>query len=840
MTFSKLLTVFLAATLALSCSLKVEDEQAGQEVSSPIILDSLSISSVQKVYDNALSITRPTHKSFLIKACFKESVFLDPIRGEEFIVSGVSYTSDINGCVYWNEKAVMSSSMEERYIRFKKDVVLKGSVQGLTQVEYAFNLLNDSFVDLQRTSLPEDAFQMMAKEELKVDFDMTDLTIYFGGYDSAHDDSRTNKNVISKWIGCFKYKVDMQSLSNQIVEMKVIDENGEVVQEIVNKTDLKGCLRANLNTEYDQFQPIRWISKKLVVKVVEGPLVGQVLEREIFINPWVNGRNHGWDSRAGEPPANPVGEKAKLFIDNVRYTFLGNKENGYQVNKYLDLAVTKSYLIELRPKIDRGHSFSSNRMIEDIYTGRFRLRVGVLAANQGTAELTAESAAKFKYITGMEKIVEVVNNKIITSIDLPFKFEDLAESSARTVAVIELSPISDDTNLQAVVVSGNFLASSHQLSVGLRPHNSNLDVQSELNISNYLLSQKLDQIKDPSDPVAELESRWMGDTQNLFNALQKENKLEQEPITNLKEEVITSLEKKQLLEGSQTKQTSRKLCEAFFPKKTVTGIFYDSYKVDPKFYDCTRNPEKFISISRHKHMQEIIGTPQKLYSSTDKISVGTGFLVYNGKSRRTSVAKRISFGASLSSKLEIPFLKILSLGVGVNADISKMWSKDEMTGTTSRAQFSRSRNLFVDEIKLGFKAKLKNCVLLQGQFYEETSGGWLNSTTEQKQNKKRFQLCEAKSSQEWVEESWFYIGEQKPAHSMLRDPWSISENYLGKIIRGKQNYDQFYNLMTDDTKVIFLEKVEVMQDNDVYIQRFYKSKERAVLKDMAIPGTINL
>ncbi|MFT6544327.1 MAG: hypothetical protein ACJAT2_001645, partial [Bacteriovoracaceae bacterium] len=721
-----------------------------------------------------------------------------------------------------------------------KEIVLTGNVQGRTTVQYAFNLLNDSFVDLQRTSLPEDAFHATAKEELKVDFDMTDLTIYFGGYDSAHDDSRTNKNVISKWIGCFKYKVDMQSLSNQIVEMKVIDEDGEIVQEIVNKTDLKGCLRANLNTEYDQFQPIRWISRKLIVKVVEGPLVGQILEREIFINPWVNGRNHGWDSRAGEPPANPVGEKAKLFVDNVRYTFLGNKENGYQVNKYLDLAVTKSYLIELRPKIDRGHSFSSNRMIEDIYTGRFRLRVGILGANQGTAELTVESASKFNYITGMEKIVEVVNNKIITSIDLPFKFEDLAESSARTVAVIELSPLSDETNLQPVVVSGNFLASSHQLSVGLRPHNNNLDVQSELNISNYLLAQKLDMIKDSSDPSVGLESKWVGDTKNLFNALQKENQLKQEPISLLKLDKLTATEKKQLLEGTQSIQTKRKLCEAFFPRKLSTGIFYNSHEIDPKLYECTRNPDKFISISRHKHMQEIIGNPQKLYSSTDKISVGTGFLVYDGKSRRTSVAKRLSFGASLSSKLEIPFLKILSLGVGVNADISKMWSKDETTGTTSRAQFSRSRSLFVDELKLGFNAKLKTCVLLQGQFYEESTGGWLSSTTVQKQNKKRFQLCEASASKEWIEESWFYIGEQKPAHSMLRDPWSISENYLGKIIRGKQNYEQFYNLMTDDTKVIFLEKVEVMQGNDAYIQRFYKPKERAVLKDMGIPGTINL
>jgi len=837
MTSYKLVSVLLTILLISSCSLKVEEEKADEKSSQAIILDNLSISSVQKIYENSQSINRPTHKSFLVKACLKETVLLEPIRLQNFLVGAKQIKSDSNGCLHWSEKAPMSSSMENRYIRFSKKLVSLGSSRGEIKIEYAFNLYTDTFVNLALERLPEDAFQTTAKDELKVDFDMTDLTIYFGGYDSAHDDSRTEKKVISKWIGCFKYKADMNSLSNQIVEMKVVDEDGEVVQEVVNKTDLKGCLRANIYTEYDQFQPIRWIPRKLVVKVVEGPLASQVLERQIYINPWVNGRNHGWDSRAGEPPSNPVGEKAKLFIDNVRYTFLGNREDGYKVNKFLDLSVTKSYLIELRPKIDRGHSFSTNRIIEDIYTGRFRLRIGVLGANKEVAELTAESASKYRYITGIEKEVEVVNNKIITSIDLPFRFEDLAESSARTVAVIELSPLSNDTNLQSVVVSGNFLASSHQLSVGLRPHNNNLDVQSELNISNLLLAQKLDHITKNDDPNQELESNWKGSTTELFKVLQKDNQLKQEPILTL-----TTLSKKEseTLVGSKANlQIKRKLCESFYPKKKISGIIFDSYSHPIEYSDCTRDPDKHLLITKHKHIQNIIGKTQKLYTSTDKISIGTGFLVYDGKSRRTSRAKRISFGGSISGSIEIPFLKILSLGVGANADISKMWSRDHTTGTTSRAQFSRSRNLFVDEIKLGFNANLHNCVLIQGRPYEESSGGWLNSSTVQKHNKKRFQLCSSSPSEEWVEESWFYIGEQKPSHSILRDPWSISENYLGKIIRGKSNYENFYNLMTDDTKVIFLEKVETMQGNDKYIQSFYKPKERAILKDMAIPGTIN-
>lgn len=838
--FRTLTTTFLLGTL-WSCSMNVEDKQEEKSLTSPLVLDSLSISSVQDIYDDASGISRPGEKAFVVKACFKETVLLEKIRSHEVNISGRTYTTDSNGCVFWNEKVAMGSSLEDRYVRFSKDVSFAGRFSGNLKVEYAFNLFNNNFVNLQHTQIPEDRFVATGKNEHRVDFDMTDLTIYFGGYDTAHDDSRSNKRVISKWKGCFKYKVDMSSLSNQIIEMQVIDENGEVVQEVVNKTDLKGCLRSNIYTEYDQFQPVKWIPRKLVVKSVSGPLKGQVLEREIFINPWVNGRNHGWDSRSGEPPSNPVEEKAKLFIDSVRYTFLGNKEDGYKVNKYLDLAVTKTYLVELRPKIDRGHSFSSNRMIEDIYTGRFKLKVGILSSKNQITEINAENAAQYEFVTGTEKEVEVVNNKIITSIELPFKFEDLIESSARTVAVIKLAPIDEETNLQPIVVSGHFLASSHQISVGLRPHNNSLEVESELNIGDLILEQKLDHIAGEDDPSLGLDSNWKGDTKELFNALHKESFDNKTDLLPLNAGVLSKSELSSLLNNQQKPAVLKKLCKGIYPKKTIPGIIFDSYNHPAEYYDCLKTPEKHIRLDYHKHIHSILGRAQKIYTSTDRINVGTGFLVYDGESRRVSRGRRVSFGGSLSAKLDIPFLSFLSAGLGFNADISKMWTRDEQSGTTSRAQFSRSRNLFVDELKLGFEAKLTTCVKIEGKPIKEDVGFWRNTAEPRvTQSKLRFRVCSNEDTTEWVEESWYYVGEQKPSHSVLRDPWSVSENYLGKIIRGKKNYDAFYNLMTDDTKVIFLQKIETLQGNDSYLQQFYKPKDRVLLKDMAIPGTITL
>lgn len=846
--------------LLVGCSAGVDGDSNGNSTEESMILHSLSSSSIQELYEGAGSVTRPTHKSFLVKACFKENIYLEPIRNQNFVVNSVKAIetkSDVNGCVHWTEKVEMKSSFKLRYKKFERLVSTEAPFKGSFVVKFAFNIFDNKFVDLQLGNIPADQFIPSGQNELKVDFDLTDMTLYFGGYDTPHDDSRSEKRVITKWMGCFKYKADMTSISNQILEVKVMDDDNNVIHEFLNKTDLKGCLRNNIYTTYDQFEPVKWFSRHLVVRALDGPLEGQVLKRNIFINPWVNGRNHGWDSRAGDPPQNPVGEKARLHLDRVNYTFLGNLENGYQVNRYLDLSVSKSYLIEMTPKINRGHSFSTNRIIEEIYTGQFKLKVSVVSATKGDVEITSESIDGFDFISGAEKIVEVINGKIITTIDLPFRFDQLLSSASRTIAIIELAAVdSAVSDLQPVIVSGKFLASSHQLSVGLRPHNRDFKTDSSLAIGADILGLKLDEIR-LLNQQKELSSKWKGSPLEIFKEIHKDNPNGQKPILSLKRSRLAPfIENKKvapkeleiLLANSGKKEVLNKFCGFFFKKKLVEGLLWDSYQYPREYHLCLRNPGRYIKASSFKHIEKILSKPQKIYTSSDRFNIGTGFLVYNGESRRTSTSRRVSFGGGISAKLEIPFLKFLSIGGGVNADIAKIWSRDESTGTTSRGQFARSRNLHSDHLKLGFDAEVEHCVLIEGREYETVDtrsmglgfglGFSGNVATVKKFPKERLHVCKDSAVKEWLEESWYYIGEHRPTNSILRDPWSVSENYLGKIIRGEENYELFYNLMTDDTKVIFLEKVETMRGNDDYLQRYYQGKTKPVLEDMAIPGTI--
>jgi len=234
-----------------------------------------------------------------------------------------------------------------------------------------------------------------------------------------------------------------------------------------------------------------------------------------------------------------------------------------------------------------------------------------------------------------------------------------------------------------------------------------------------------------------------------------------------------------------------------------------------------------------KHIQKITSIPERVYSSTDRINIGSGFFFFQSESERESRSRRWSTGADIGMKFEIPFLKIVSAGAKTSYDISYMTSKDLSTGSTSRGSLSRTRNIYADMLRLRFEANTLSCLNIQGEYYQD------GKTI--KRSPKRIQICENSLKKEMNEESWYYMGESDPTMSMLRDRWSHKENMMIKLLRGQKNFEAFYNLMADDTKVVFLQKVETLKGPDAYYSRIYSDQQKAPsIEDGAIPGTIDL
>ena len=839
------------AALIIGCSATVDEEDAaGSSENNTVSIQSISINSSQDFYETQGGSRLATKILFGIKACLKDRILNESYAGMEYSIAGdgmnKEQASDSNGCLYWDEEIVFDYKNETPVYFFNKVITGKNPLNISLNAKYAINPWKGSLVDLTRHATVPAEFQNPLKdgEELK-NLDLDQATIRFGGMVSANDSSSNEQKLKVVFQSCIKTLSEFGAivgLKNRPVKVSVLDmESGEVESIIEGKTTtINACLSLSWDSHFDQFAGNRWYEKLLKVEILGGPYKGKVLEREFYINPVQRGRLFGWDSLNGNPPSNPQTDKeAKIHLERIKYTFIGNEENGYKINKYLDLSFVKSYLVELEPKVDLGHDFEGDNMFRPISSGRFKLRFMLLAPKAGDLEITNENIHKFQVLSGDEVEVEAINGRILGKVNLKLDFTSLPLAQTRTMAVVELSPMDDESPLQPALVSGQFFSSSHQFSIGLRDYNQ-LDSQSKLSEVRGSFQEYFKEVEGIKRDVAPTPS-WKIKPFGLFHELHKNAP----GLENIKISGYRNMDKvhgfklnkndfTSLMNGKASDKIKQKFCKSLFPTYIERGILWDSTKNHPMFWKCTLKPSDYISFRKLNHIESIDSQPVRTYSATDRINIGTGFFMYKSDSNRTSRSKRWSAGAGLSAKFEIPFISGVGVGGGVNYDVAYMKSKDLTIGNTTRGSFSRTRNIYSDMITLNFDAKVRECVFVEGLYYTDPK------TKQEAKSSKRFHICDHQVLKKNMDESWYYIGESNPTMTLLRDRWSEKENKMVKVLRGQGNFEKFYNLMADDTKVVFLRKIDTIQSPDAYYKRFYSEKGRSgrVLLDGALPGII--
>ena len=856
-----LLASLLKCLLFIGCSASVEDEEETSQVKeeSNFVISSIKmVSTPQQIFENTDAVSRPTHKKYKFKACFKDSIFVDNLRFARFQISekNKTYTADSEGCIRWSEVLEYKTSVGNRYHKLERTIKSASQFKGETTVPFAVNVITNRFIDLRNEEIPDNSDQILTKDDREVEFEMTRIKLRFGGYSMRHNDSRALKEVFSMGKACFNYKIDKKPLVRKNLTIELVDQEGNVVQtKGPVTTKLDGCLPLSIKTKFDQFDEMQWLKRTLKVKILEGKISGQVLEKDFFVNPWMKSFNHFWDSRYGEAPQNPTGESAKLHFDHVDIAFHGNKEDAFKVNHYMDMSLTKRYLLTFEPKINRSHNFSTNQIVDPIFTGEFLVRVAVLSPKKGNTELTTKNLDDFKFLSGAEEKVNVIDGKIITNIDLPFKFKDMPKVGRRTIIVMELTSLDPEAeNLNPIITSGQFLPTEKKQNLYLRPHTRNLPMDYKLNIKRPKLMAKLQMINDVNSHKDKLESDWQGSSMQIFHALTRNQEGKDPYLTipfkkaqRLLPTELTKSELKTLRKNPENKEALKKLCRYYFKKEFIDGWF-PHHKEHPAYRRCQRNPQKYINVKPVKHVHEVHSSPKKLFTNNnDRIDIGTGFVAFDSDSDRQSTATRHSLSGGLD--LKIPFFSIFSAGGGYKTEISSMQSQDQAEGSQFQSRISRSRTMYVDQIQLGFDATVKNCLLIEGTEYKTFDyqgygfslyvGIMGDFQSETHKMKKRAQICEDEAQKEWVEESWYYINEPLPYESGLTDRLSPDEAYFAKILRGEENYQKFYNLMSDTTKVIHLRKLENLENNNELIDQIYKPKEGyPFLNDGGIPGII--
>ena len=844
MTFSRKIWLLISIVgLLAGCSATVDDEAGGNVTDSQIHLNSLTLESAQSEFNDSLSPLVATDKNFTIKACVVDSALLLSIPGKEFNIQSQNVTTDGSGCLRFNQKVALSYKGAKRYYSFKTQLKEVASGESV-EISYAINPWDGSFVNLDTNPNFNTSNISALKSDKDEGFNIENLSVSFGGFVGKADGGARYSSVLSKVNATTLIPITGKALGGQLYRASVFDEESGDRFEKEVRSETNGQIFIPVTTRYEQHSPNRWIKKELALEAIGGPFDGQVKTSCYYINPWQVSGLYGWECRRGLPPEAPDQSQSKLYLDTMKFNYMGNDPDGFRINNYLELSMVKSYLIEVMPSIELGHDFMGDVANRRIMSGRFRLSLMVLWPRNGQLALTPENKDNFEFITGITKEVEVLNGLIRTQVDLNFNFYDLPKAATRTMAVVKLESLDDPENLAPAIVSGPFISTSRNFNSFLVTTEKAPTEQKLEGLGLYdPIVEKFEKILDvpfkrpPVSPWRNMSGEQIFD---LVHKDARDGSNEIKEITATKQKVLLGLSKNDtqaLLAGHPGIETLRKLCplvkeQVNIPENLRGRRYYRPIAFDMREMDCMRNPEKLFKTRIFKNVKEITQQPKRVYSATDRMAVGVGFQVFKTDSSRVSDSFRRGYGGSLSAKISIPLVDWISIGGGANFDYSHTESVDSTQGNGHNANGNRTRFMYAEELTFGFKARTSTCALIE-----------IQPSRIQKDNLERYKLCDENIIEEPMQESYYYIGEDTLRMSIIRDQFSYDENQLIKLIRGKTNFERFFNLLGDETKIIFLKKKDEIQSTNDYSRLVYRQSDadqEITLQDMAIPGVIEL
>ncbi|MFG1492589.1 hypothetical protein [Halobacteriovorax sp. ZH4_bin.1] len=844
-------------------------------------------------------------KTFHVKACLSSKLGKS-LQYQTFYVSGENFqtverTADNNSCIFWDEPITMDYSLPNTYLPMGDRVITLATSANISyDLKLSMNQYTNSIIHrnnyVMKTSLNK---SRLSSDEIINVKNVKITPKGFGQVDPRNDNLIIDQKVVVN--GCLNLKANGSSLSNEFVKARLINlekqENGEehAVTEMYDITDGQldesGCGEIKFYLEHERYTNTRRIPFNLEIEVQNETLQNAKVTRGLCLYPW---SNNGWIfaevSRTGKCEKDNNNQRARLFVDEVNYSFLGHdNNNGFHLNKNLDLVIEKSFIVKMYPKVNYGNYVHHMNPIEPFYQGKLKLEVYFLAPLQGDIDLTNENKHKFKLISVASREVDVENNLLKARIDMPIKFVDMPYIHTRTYAAIKLSPIlreGDDprTAPRPAWAAGTFHASSKTFHSILH---TQLQVTDEFEAKDYTntkitkkmtemvqLESYLEKLSNDVKGVtkkdiiaAKLAPRYNKSSEAIFSDELKKHELFDETIKVdhiglnkklIEENKLTASELSKLYEDQYDAATLAKLCGSFFSQEK-TGLIWKTYS-DYNMRKCIESPWEFMMITPVSHVQEILSKPRVSHSNTIRISKSTGSGTYFTENRRVGFSHGYKTGVGAKLDFKIPFGESSPVGggVGVSAgyDWSTSWSLDKSNGDNNRSDNGQSIDLYAEAITLNFEARTHQCFMIEGtsKFKAEWVGSQMYGSGNHGlggslqyvavNNPIRYKVCKPKAGKERLEETWYFTGEGFQFNSILRDRLGMTENQYTMMFRGRKTLYKFTDFLSKASSSMFNIKERKTQSPDVYMLDVYKNYKEAfdsnhdLIDDQAIPGTV--
>jgi hypothetical protein len=564
----------------------------------------------------------------------------------------------------------------------------------------------------------------------------------------------------------------------------------------------------------------RYYKKYLLVRGLESPYQGITRAVEVYLNPWQRGELFFRDKqRHGTPTlvANASPLVGGLVIPNYTAVF---RKRDFQLDKNLRLTVLRHYDLTLKPAFTRN-AFSGEIKPLPLRPGtRFRLKVTWVDPSSAPA-VSNRSA----FLAAYETEVAVgaageINSPLVLAVD----FTQQTRLDLRTDIRIQLFPLTTEAGtLQPGSLTAGFVANP-----GLHDSTSGQTVSD-----------------DPSHrgALAAVEPKYLR-TLSLGSGIASiiEAPLEESPLDALVRNwkahgpLTTIALGNSLPSGwvgldssaafANEKETAKKLRALFskgidVPKQgaQILALFCDSLRSLPAIDSkrCKDEPGQFFHLSQYTLVDSIVDpTVQIAHVHTPQVILGKAYFNEVLRSSRTSEVDKDSthWINGAGSKVGLEFN---GNGASVHTVLNKEfeWYRlhEASVGDSQRARKSIGKQitLLQEEVTLRFKAHLRKCFLVRPlrflQAISQSSKAPLDSVL----------VCSDPElpSSEWTEESWFSLREQPQAmHSVHTDVRSAEEQGFTKLLRGKKAYEEFTQMLGDETRLYEFEKIEPFFDGN--------------------------
>ena len=654
-------------------------------------------------------------------------------------------------------------------------------------------------------------------------------------------------SLISQGIKNFPFRISIVNKKTQKV----------VSTDIFSTNVGDGTVSFRAQIPFNSYDRRYWKEFAVRVEGTRAPYNDILKERIVYINPWLNGKDFGIDSKFGVPPEATNENYPEIFIEKLRYSLEGNVQSQFRVNRSLDMSLVKSLNINLRPKLKFDHNFAgTGNGYENIVNGKYKVRLLILAPKPGkntdfTQDINLED---FYMLTGDEKDVVIENGLINTSLNLPLLFTDQIYYSLRNLLVLEVSPVEVDAELRAGYFIGAYSGMKKSGTVislndsGVYLSSGNLDI-------TKTLVTKLDQLKHklPTEqalgndynefvkilskkkikvPVFDADNLKVVKKNMITSINHTENELKKRYRLNISSSEITKIIKNPSKLSNMAKVT---LCHLLYGQKTTYYQYWISSsaygggsttKVETTgelYKKCHANPEQYIDLKKLYHVKKIVEQPSGGQVNAYDLGRNTAYFTSKGDFFTSAEGKRSTRFTqhSLNASLGAEFSKFGFYG-GLSYGYSTGTRKDlyvyNQNGSTVSSQF-RQMNGYgtsynVDRYDLRFKARVKSCLLIAGKYFDysvpkryvQTGLATLfmkDPPAIRQSSNKRYYVCMKDDVVRTTIESWYYM---KIKNEAATDDSALSKNSFVSVMRGDENFDEFRKLqMSEDEVLIFVE-----------------------------------